>query len=135
MTVTGLTNLHWGTENYKMWENYKAGSLLTERRSGLIAVSTSPNLYSAPFFWTNCHKSFTLMFTNYHISVSFIVKYIPINYYYFPARILPTFIKLQYHPNYKTNNCFMFELYINNSFCCRWGAMNNRIKCMYCFCV
>ena len=56
------------------------------------------------------------MFTNYHISNCLIFKYISINYYYFPARILPAFINLQYHPNCTTNIYFMFELYPNTSF-------------------
>jgi hypothetical protein len=106
-----------------MWENYKAGNLLTEKRKGLIAVSTSLNLYFAPFFWRSCHKSFKLMFINYHISNCFIFKYISMNYYYFPARILPTFINLQYHPNYTTNTYFMLQLHLNSSFYCWWGAI------------
>lgn len=89
-----------------VWENYKSSDKKGERN----------NLYSAPFFWTKCHKSFKLMFTNYHISNCFIFKYISINYYYFPASILPTFINLQYHPNQTTNIYFMPERYLNISF-------------------
>ena len=99
-----------------VWEIYKVRNL-TERRKELIAVSTSPNLYSAAFFRTNCHISLKLMFTNYHISNSFIFKYISINYYCFPARILLTFINLQY-PIHTINIYFMFEIHFNTSFYC-----------------